>query len=153
MRARRSPDVMTFRRLAAIAAALFAITLSGCAGNAAPGVTIELNGSPAAAQLRAHLPSTLLFDDRMGAAGVAFVSTPLDVDGAGMLTQYRPGDVAYWAAGQSLVVFLNDGEIASVDGLIMVGRISDGMADLADCNQNCPIRLTAHNGAGREEEQ
>jgi hypothetical protein len=79
----------------------------------------------------------------MGAAAVAFVPEPVDVDGHATLTRYQAGDVAYRAAEQSLFVFLSDGTADPGDGLILIGRTVDGVAELSGCSPDCSIRVSA----------
>ena len=136
---------MTQRPLALILAAFLAVTLSACASpdSQRTDVQIHLSSSPTAAEFERQLPGTLMFADRMGAALVALLPTPLKVDGAGAMIQYRAGDVAYWADEQSLFVFRNDGESVPGAGLVLVGHVTGGTVALAHCTQNCALRVSA----------
>ena len=143
MRVRRCSGVMiTFRALGVAVAALLATMLSACADNATPGVTIEMSEAGVARTFVARLPDTLIFSDRMGAAAVAFVPIRVDVDCQPMLSRYQTGDVVYRAAERSLFVFLSDGTADPGDGLVLVGRTTDGIENLSSCAQGCPIRVT-----------
>jgi hypothetical protein len=145
--------MITFRALGVAVAALLATMLSACAGNATPGVTIEMSEAGVARTLVARLPDTLIFSDRMGAAAVAFVPMRVDVDSQSILSRYQTGDVVYRAAEQKLFVFLSDGTTDPGDGLVLVGRTTDGIENLSSCSQDCPIRVTARHVEEREHGQ
>ena len=136
---------MTRRPLALILAAFLAVTLPACArlDNHRTDVQIHLSSSPTAAEFERQVPGTFVFADRMGAALVALLPTPLKVDGANAMTRYRAGDVAYWADEQSLFVFRTDGESVPGAGLVLVGHVTGGTAALAHCTQNCALRVSA----------
>ncbi|TYL54175.1 cyclophilin-like fold protein [Agromyces mariniharenae] len=132
---------MTFRMLAPIVAALL---LAG-----APAFTPDRPATETVAELdpatgfEQRLSVALELDDRMGAAQVAQLPAALETATATPVTSYRVGDVAYWPAGQSLIVFLFDGAAEPSDGLVGIGRVTSGIERLADCVRDCPLRLTA----------
>lgn len=102
---------------------------------------LQLNDSSAAEQFAEQLPRYLVFDDRMGTAQVAYLSEPLEGLATDTVSDYRAGDVAYWATEQTIVVFVTDGAGIPADDLFLIGHISAGLDDLAGCNRNCPVRL------------
>lgn len=104
---------------------------------------IQLNQSPAARQLAEQSPRSLLFNDRMGTAQVAYLSEPLTTAAVNTPSVYRAGDVAYWALEKSIVVFLAGGTDVPTGDLALIGRISVGLDDLAGCARNCPVLLDA----------
>lgn len=137
--------VMPLRTLVSIAAALLLLVsapaCSHVANAAAPETGIQLNGSAPALQLEQDLPLGLVFNDHMGVALVAELPSALDTENAGTVDGYRAGDVAYWAPEHSIIVFLSDGTEVPREGLVMVGHVAVGLNRLADCVQNCPVRL------------
>ena len=143
--------MIIFRTAAVAVAAILATTLSACSASATRGVTIEMNELPVATTLAAGLPETLVFSDRMGAAAVALVPGPVDVDGYATLSSYESGDVAYRAAEQTLFVFLSDGAAEPGDGLILIGRTADGVAGLSSCSQDCSVRVSARHAEVSEQ--
>lgn len=110
-------------------------------GEPRPEAAIRLNDSMAAVQLEHRLPLSMSFDDRMGVAQVAELPSPLELEAVEPPTEFRAGDAAYWAAEQSIVVFLSDGHDPAADGLVLVGHVTAGLAELADCTHDCRVRL------------
>lgn len=102
---------------------------------------VSLNDSAAADQLVAQLSSPLSFDDRMGTALVAHLSTPLAVEQAHAVDGYRAGDVAYVPDELALVIFLVDGSAVPERGLIILGNLTSGLNDLAGCTRDCLVDL------------
>lgn len=136
---------MPFRVLASIAAAmLLLVSIPACSqpsGEPLPEAAIRLNDSMAAVQLEHRLPLSMTFDDRMGVAQVAKLPNPLEVESVESPTEYRAGDMAYWVAEQSIVVFLSDGHDLAADGLVLVGHVTVGLAELAGCTHDCRVSL------------
>ena len=110
-------------------------------------VEIQTNDSETAAQLDGRLPPDLHFENRMGTAEVARLPYQLKVGDAGAVTSYRTGDVAYWEAEQSLVVFLSDGAGVPKNGVVMLGRVASNLKTFAECVSDCAIRLTTKDNA------
>ena len=81
-------------------------------------------------------------DDRMGTAQVAHLQAALDTAGAAPISSYRAGDIAYWPAEQSLIVFLADGSAVPSDGLVGVGRVTSGIDHLIGCARDCRLRAS-----------
>lgn len=106
-----------------------------------PAATIALNDSATAAQLASHLPMVLTFENRMGTAELAPVPVPLSVEGTASATDYREGDIAYLASEQTIVVFLTDGSGVPDDAIVLLGRVTSSLEDIAACQWACPIRL------------
>ena len=77
----------------------------------------------------------------MGTAVFAQLATPLAVDAADPMSEYRAGDIAYFAAERSLVVFLSGGAAVPDPGLTLVGHLAAGLDQLADCPHGCTIAL------------
>jgi len=100
-------------------------------------------------QLEQRLPVDLSFDDRMGAAQIAHLPTPLEIEDPEPISGYLAGDVAYWVPEQSIIVFLTDGPEVPAGSLVLVGHVTAGLNDLADCSRNCAVRLV---GAGAPED-
>lgn len=139
---------MPLRTLVSLAAALLLVSAPACShlpSGVIPEAEIRLDASAAAAQLDRSLPVALSFDDRMGTAQVALLPTAIDIENAEPIIGYRAGDVAYLASEQSIIVFLSDGIDVPSEGLVLLGHVTSGMEDLADCSRNCAVRLV---GAG-----
>lgn len=136
---------MKLRILATIAAALL---LTAGAAACAPSPTtaaieVRLNDSVAAVELSRSLPSTMSFDNRMGTAQVARLAAPLSTRGAATAPSYRAGDVAYWAAEQSIVIFLHDGSGVPTSGLVLIGHTSGDLSRIGDCTRQCTLSPTS----------
>ncbi|MFF2487260.1 cyclophilin-like fold protein [Microbacterium sp. NPDC058062] len=134
------------RLLNSVVAALLLLTapaLSQGSPSPAPQAVLAVDDSTTAAQFGALLPFTLTFHDRMGTAVFAQVPTFLAPDSTDPMNEYRAGDVAYVTSDQSIVVFLTDGSAVPDHGLILLGHLTQGLDDLVDCRQDCPVELTA----------
>jgi hypothetical protein len=70
---------------------------------------VRLDESSTADQLSDQRQGVLLFDDTMGTAQIARLSQPAEIRGVDVVDGYRAGDVAYWAAGSSVLIFTVDG--------------------------------------------
>lgn len=106
-----------------------------------PEVSVLVDDSGAAREFAAQLPSDLTFDDRMGTAVFARLTSVLPDQGAAAMDQYRTGDIAYVPSEQSIVVFLTDGQAVPDSGLILLGHVTSGMHHLAGCVRNCAIEF------------
>lgn len=104
-----------------------------------PRAEIRLDNAAESTQLAQRLPRSILFTDAMGTAHVARLREPLDFRGGAPISGYRAGDVAYWAAEQSIIVFASDGAGVPEDGLVLIGHVSAGLDDLAGCNRDCLV--------------
>lgn len=129
-----------------LVAPLLVLLLASSAAFASPSdgairAQLQLSDSSAAERFAEQLPRSLLFHDHLGTAQVAYLSEPLETAGVDPVSDYRAGDVVYWATGQSIVVFLTDGAGVPTDGLSLIGHISAGLDDLAGCSRNCPVLL------------
>ena len=123
---------------------LLLVSIPACShprGEPLPEAAIRLNDSMAAVNLEHRLPVSVSFDDRMGVAQVAELPSPLELEAVEPPTEFRAGDAAYWAAEQSIVVFLSDGHDLADDGLVLVGHVTVGLAELAGCTHDCRVRL------------
>jgi hypothetical protein len=134
------PRVTFAATLLVIGAAAFAPRADGVASaaNAAPGdsmTTIRLIDSPAAVQLAERSAEELVFDASMGTAHVANVT--LDVDFSPTVDSFQAGDVAYWALGEKVVIFLTDGSAVPPEGLVLLGQVTDGLDHLTGCASDC----------------
>lgn len=120
----------------------------GCAADPSQPPTAEVSVADAhiATELSRRLPATVTFNDRMGTAWFAGLADPLDLDTGDRLLDYQAGDVAYWPAGQSIIVVGHTGR-GALDGeeIIAVGAVTSGFAAIADCVSDCAIRLTVAN--------
>lgn len=126
-----------------VVALLLLTTATLAHGSTTPPVqaSVTLAESATAGQIVAQLPRTVTFHDRMGTAVFAQLATPLAVDGADPMNEYRAGDIAYVAAERNLVVFLSDGAAAPDHGLTLVGHLAAGLNQLADCPHGCTVEL------------
>ena len=88
--------------------------------------------------MASQLPLELTFHDRMGTAGFARLPLPLITDGRATIREYRAGDLAYLASEQSIIVFLTDGSAVPDDGLVLLGHVTSGMADIARACRTAP---------------
>jgi hypothetical protein len=146
-----SLDDMYSKLFASLSAAVLLLLLLGGVRTAAqdlgapPTVKIGFSDSVAAAQFEDRLPVTLMFNDRMGTAMVGRVETPLPLDGADHLSEYTVGEVGYWAAEQSIVVFLHSGSAVPLEGIVSLGHVTAGFATLAGCARDCAVRVVPVN--------
>lgn len=126
-----------------VVAALLLTTPTLAPGSTTPPAqaSVTLAESATAGQIAAQLPLTVTFHDRMGTAVFAQLATPLAVDAADPMSEYRAGDIAYFAAERSLVVFLSGGAAVPDPGLTLVGHLAAGLDQLADCPHGCTIAL------------
>lgn len=136
-------DVMRLRFILTPLVVLFLAIAAATAGPADTPVhpQIKLNDSTQAAQLAQRVPHSLVFNDVMGTAQVARLAEPLGPSDGDPITHYRAGDVAYWTAEESIIVFLTDGAAVPHDGFSLIGHISDDLDHLAGCNRDCPALL------------
>ncbi|MHA6523967.1 cyclophilin-like fold protein [Tessaracoccus sp. G1721] len=140
---------MTRRLLAALS---FAALLAASACTAAPSSTatlleVSLDASPAGLTVAPHLPASLTFSDRMGAAQVAQLPSALPVAASPEVSTYRAGDVAYSFDEHALVVFTVDGAGAGETRLVRVGRVAQGLAELSGCVRDCTVALVTEGSA------
>jgi len=103
--------------------------------------TVRLIDSAAAGQLAERTAGTLRVEPDTGTALVA--GRALDVATSTTVDSYRAGDVAYWAAGAEVVIFLADGSAVPPQGLIPLGQVSHGLDTLSSCASACLVRLDA----------
>lgn len=130
--------------VAAAVAFLLSAGAAGCAGTrGTPTAGIDLHDSGIVARLEGRLPVTVLFNDWMGAVEVARLDEPLELREAEVIIDYQAGDVGYWPEQQSIVVFLHAGGGAAGANILRLGRITTGLADVANCTTNCPVQLDA----------
>lgn len=107
-------------------------------------IIVEVDDSPAARSIAAGLPTSLVFEDRMGAALVAE-----DVAVAGALASvepvadYRTGDVVWSPDRRELVILLHDGSGIGDAALVRVGAVRAGLAGLQDCVRDCHVTVSA----------
>lgn len=140
---------MKLRIFVTIVAALV-LTAGAAACTPAPvthTVDFRLNDTVTAVELSERLPLAASFENRMGTAEIARLTTPLATQGTETASSYRAGDIAYWAAEQSLVVFLSDGTSVPSSGLVLIGHIESGHSRVNDCAQHCTLRISK-NSAG-----
>jgi hypothetical protein len=105
--------------------------------------TVRLIDSPAAVQLAERTVGALKLDAHMGTAQLADLA--LDVDFSNTVNSYRAGDVAYWASGEKVVIFLTDGTAVPPEGLIPLGQVTDGLDHLTSCAADCAVHLDTAN--------
>jgi hypothetical protein len=131
--------------LNSVVAALLCAVLVLSPGDATPPpqVHIAADAAGTAGQFGSRLPLAVTFHDQMGTAVFARLPEPLAVDQRAAAGEYRAGDVAYVASEQSIVVFLADGSAVPDQGLVLLGHVTDGLDDLADCARDCGIDLVA----------
>jgi hypothetical protein len=132
--------------LLVIGAAAFTPQAEGLASEASAGsgdsvATVRLVDSPVAVQLAERSAGALELDARMGTAQVADLA--LDVDFSRPVHSYRAGDLAYWASGEQVVIFLTDGAAVPAEGLIPLGKVTHGLDRLTSCRSGCPVHLDA----------
>jgi hypothetical protein len=109
---------------------------------------VRLDESSTADQLSDQRQGVLLFDDTMGTAQIARLSQPAEIRGVDVVDGYRAGDVAYWAAESTVVIFTADGSALPRGGLTLIGSVTDGLDELRGCARDCPVRLDTETGAG-----
>lgn len=141
MRAGDFAAYMTNRIVALlVAAAMVLLTAAACAPAAADRPRAQLAIlQPAVA---AQLSHRLAFDDRMGGAQIARLTAPIDVEGETAF-DYTSGDVAYWRAGRSVIVFLADGRAVPEGGIVIIGSVARGMDELTGCAADCVASIGA----------
>jgi hypothetical protein len=97
-------------------------------GDRALGVTLHDN--PAAADLLARLPLSLVLTDYGGQEKTAPLSGPLTMDGMPAGSSAEPLDLGYYAPGGVLVLYYAD--VAYYRGIARLGRIHAAVEDLRD---------------------
>jgi hypothetical protein len=136
------PRVTVAAALLVIGAAALTPRADATASDTAAGdsvATARLIETPAAVQLAERSVGELVVDRRMGTAHVADLA--LDVGFSRTVDSYRAGDVAYWASGEKVVIFLTDGAAVPPGGLVPLGQVTDGLAGLTGCASDCTVRL------------
>lgn len=103
--------------------------------------TVHLNSSQAALDLARQLPLESSFSDRMGAAEISQLTTPLSTFGATRDSVHSAGDIAYLPSQRLLVVFTRDFRAPGLD-LITLGTIRTGLPGLSACVRDCAVVLS-----------
>lgn len=141
---------MPTRPLTTFAAALLAFAAAGCSPNlssaAEPLAVGVVMDDTLGVQASAELRRPLTYDDRMGTALVAQLSTPLPVAGE-HISRYRAGDVVYSDTEQAIIIFLSDGAAVPSGGLYRLGTVADGVDALAGCRSDCLVTFDRFAGA------
>lgn len=107
-------------------------------------VAVQTTDTAAGPHFSRQLPREATFENRMGTAEVARLAAPLNVAGSESISHYRAGDVAYWAAERSIVIFFTDGATAPRTGLVMVGHVdNDDLSRLSGSVQRRSVRLVS----------
>jgi len=139
---------MTSRSLALLTAAAFLLlTAAACAPSRALSPLAQLAVSQPA--VAAQLGDRLVFDDRMGTAQIARLASPMEVEGE-PVSDYTAGDVAYWPAGHSVVVFLSDGRAVPEGGIVLIGAVANGVEALSGCADDCVVTITGRRSSYSE---
>ncbi|MBB5842194.1 hypothetical protein HD599_000517 [Conyzicola lurida] len=126
---------MTHRISLLLASAITVLlTASACALPDVDHPHAQLSISPPS--VASLLGERLEFDDRMGTAQVARLSTPMDIEGVREF-DYEAGDVAYWPDGRSVIVFLSEGRAVPDGGVVLIGKVTNGMDVLTGCASDC----------------
>jgi hypothetical protein len=125
-----------------IAALLLTAGAAACAPEAGTHSVAMRSSGAGVDQVAQQLPRNLTFENRMGTALVAHISTPIEAGRAVSVSAFRAGDVAYSPGEESVVVFLADGSSATGAGLVLVGHVDgEDLSQLSNCVQRCEVRL------------
>lgn len=98
-------------------------------------------GSAGGRALVKHLPDSLTFSDRMGTAQVARLPSAVQVPAGPPVVAYRTGDVVYWPAENSLIIFTTDGAGVAEGDLVQVGSVTEGLSGLSGCVRQCRVAI------------
>lgn len=128
---------MAIRTLTAAAALML---LTAAASAPITSTTVDPRIQIAETAVAAQLPDQLVFTDHMGTAQIAPLAAPLELQGP-PASDYRAGDVAYWEHDHSVIVFLSDGAAVPAGGLIIIGRVTQGMSDLISSSRDSFVQI------------
>ena len=103
-------------------------------------VSGELFDNPVAQQLGDLLPLTLAFDDFNDVEKVARLKRELALDGVPEADEPRPGEIAYYAPLQTLVLYY--GSPGRWPGLVRVGRFDFDLEALGALPDGTVISIT-----------
>ncbi len=110
-------------------------------GHVATGV---LDDTPAAREFAAMLPLTLHLSDPMGQAksGALPRFRSLDVAGAHRAHTAKVGELAYWSPSSTVAIVYDDlGQTLPPPGLVRLGVIDGGLAEVADAGNSFTVRI------------
>ena len=103
-------------------------------------VSGELFENPVARQLGDLLPLTLTFDDYNDVEKVAQLKRELALDGVPEADEPQPGEIAYYAPLQTLVLYY--GSPGRWPGLVRVGRFDFDLDALRELPDRTVIRIS-----------
>jgi hypothetical protein len=93
-------------------------------------VSIQLEDSAAARDLRALLPLTLVFNDLLGREKFAHLPEALSSEDA-RITRYGRGDIVFWPPGPDISIYYGPNDRFISAGVFRLGRVVSGLDDLA----------------------
>jgi hypothetical protein len=114
--------------------------------------TAILDDTPVAQRFAAMLPLTLDLSDSMGQAksGPLPNSRSLDVTGADRTFRTLVGELSYWSPSSRVAIAHSDlGQRVPVPGLVRLGVINAGLADLAAAGNDVTVRIEVAPKIGR----
>ena len=100
---------------------------------------VDLFDNPVAAALAGRLPLSLPFADAGGVEKVARLEEPLEVHGVPDSDEPGPGEIAYYAPLQNLVLYY--GHPGRWPGLVRLGRVHVDLVQLRDLPDGTVLRL------------
>jgi len=106
--------------------------------------TASLDDTPVARRFAAMLPLTLHLSDPMGQAksGPLPRSRSLDVTGADRTFRTVAGELSYWSPSAKIAVVYNDlGQRVPGPGLVRLGVVDAGLAELAAAGNDVTVRI------------
>jgi hypothetical protein len=106
----------------------------------------ELYPNPVADDLAARLPLTLEFADYNGVEKVVRLDRPLSVSGVPSSDEPAPGEIGYYAPGQTLVLYY--GTVGRWPGLVRIGSFAWDLEKLRSLPDGFRVRIAAREGGG-----
>jgi hypothetical protein len=106
--------------------------------------TATLDDTPVARRFAAMLPLALDLSDPLGQAksGSLPYSRSLDVTGADRTFRTSAGELSYWSPSSKVAVVYNDlGQHVPDPGLVRLGMIDAGLADIAAAGNHVTVRI------------
>nr|WP_314466340.1 cyclophilin-like fold protein [uncultured Clostridium sp.] len=101
----------------------------------------QLNNTTAAKDLISRLPVTVSLNDSDNDF-CGGISPALSYEESEVQYGYKNGDLAFWAAGDDFVIFVDDEELSSNTGnLVILGKIADELTAFDDINGTIDVTI------------
>ncbi len=101
----------------------------------------QLNNTTATQDLISRLPVTVRLNDSDNDF-CGDISPALSYDESEVQYGYKDGDLAFWTAGDDFVIFVDDEELSSNTGnLVILGRINDDLSVLDEISGTIEVAI------------